>query len=136
MEFTTKVAIAVADDLAVWQKLNVVAFLTSGIVGETDGITGEEYKDASGRRYSALCVQPAVILKTNRERLATFLQRANNRGVRAAVYIEDMFETGHDAANRQTVARYETVTLPLVGIGVRADKKEVDKVFKGAKLHD
>ena len=33
MEFTTKVAIVVADDLKVWQKLNVVAFLTSGMIG-------------------------------------------------------------------------------------------------------
>ena len=136
MEFTTKLAIVVAEDLAVWQKLNVIAFLTSGIVGEADGIIGEEYSDASGRRYSALCIQPAVILKSTRERLSTFLQRANNRGIRAAVYIEDMFGSGHDAANRMTVAQYESEALPLVGIGIRADRKEVDKVFKGAKLHD
>ena len=136
MEFSTKFAIVVADDLAVWQKLNVIAFLTSGVVGETDGIIGEEYCDASGRRYCALCIQPAVILKSTRERLSTFLQRAHNRGLRAAVYIEDMFDSGHDAANRLTVAKYETEALPLVGIGIRAERKEVDKVFKGAKLHD
>ena len=136
MEFATKMAIVVAEDLVVWQKLNVVAFLTSGIIGESDGIIGEEYKDASGQRYSPLCIQPAVILKTTRERLVTFLKRANNRGVRAAVYIEDMFSTGHDAANRLTVTQYETESLPLVGIGIRADKKQVDKVFKGAKLHN
>ena len=136
MEFATKFAIVVAEDLAVWQKLNVIAFLTSGVVGETAGIIGEEYSDASGKRYSALCIQPAVILKSSRERLSTFLQRANNRGVRAAVYIEDMFESGHDAANRMTVARYETDALPLVGLAIRAERKEVDKVFKGAKLHD
>jgi hypothetical protein len=33
MTFDTKIAIVVRDDLAVWQKLNVTAFLTSGIVG-------------------------------------------------------------------------------------------------------
>jgi hypothetical protein len=31
--FETKIAIIVRDDLAVWQKLNVTAFLTSGIAG-------------------------------------------------------------------------------------------------------
>ena len=136
MEFNTKLAIVVAEDLAVWQKLNVIAFLTSGIIGENSDIIGEEYVDASGRHYSPLCIQPAVILKSSRDRLSTFLERAHKRGVRAAVYIEDMFATGHDAANRTTVAQYETQRLPLVGIGVRAERKEVDKVFKGAKLHD
>jgi hypothetical protein len=136
MEFVSKLAIVVAEDLAVWQKLNVIAFLTSGIVGENTGIVGEEYVDGSGRSYSALCVQPAVILKSSRGRLSTFLERANRRGVRAAVYIEDMFATGHDAANRMTVEAYQTHELPLVGIGIRADRKEVDKIFKGAKLHD
>ena len=37
MEFTTKIAIVVAEDLAVWQKLNVVAFMTSGIIAATEG---------------------------------------------------------------------------------------------------
>ena len=136
MEFPTKFAIVVAEDLEVWQKLNVVTFLASGVVGETADIIGEAYKDASGKSYAPLCIQPAVILKATRSRLSTFLKRANSRGVRAAIYIQDMFETGHDAANRLTVVRYETDALPLVGIAIRADKKEVDKIFKGAKLHD
>lgn len=101
----------------------------------TEGIIGKAYEDASGQRYSSLCIQPTVILEAPRQRLVTFLKRANSRGVRIAVYIEDMFATGHDAANRSTVARYETEALPLIGLGVRAEKKQVDKVFKGAKLH-
>ena len=44
--FDTKIASVVRDDLAVWQKLNVTAFLTSGIVGATDGLLGEPYEDA------------------------------------------------------------------------------------------
>lgn len=136
MEFSTKIAIVVAEDLPVWQKLNVVAFLTSGIMNESGDITGDEYEDATGASYSPLCIQPVVVLKSTRERLSTFLQRADSRGVRVAIYIEDMFATGHDEANRQTVLQYATEDLPLVGIGVRADKKVVDKVFKGAKLHD
>ncbi|TQV87169.1 DUF2000 family protein [Aliikangiella coralliicola] len=136
MEFSTKFAIAVADDLASWQKLNVVAFLTSGVIGDTNDIIGGEYKDASDRQYSSLCIQPIVVLKSTRARLSTFLQRANSRDVSSAIYIEDMFKTGHDAANRETVLQYETDALPLVGMAVRAEKKLVDKIFKGAKLHD
>ena len=136
MEFSTKVAIVVAEDLLVWQKLNVVSFLTSGVIGQVKGLLGEAYEDGSGTRYAPLCVQPVVVLKSGRERLKTYLDRANRRGVEAALYIEDMFATGHDAANRETVSRYQTAELPLVGIGLRADRKEVDKIFKGAKLHD
>ncbi len=136
MEFSTKVAIVVAEDLLVWQKLNVVSFLTSGVIGQVEGLMGEAYEDGSGTQYAPLCVQPVVVLKAGRDRLKTFLDRANRRSVKAALYIEDMFATGHDDANRETVLRYQTADLPLVGIGIRADRKAVDKIFKGAKLHD
>ena len=36
--FDTKIAIVVREDLAVWQKLNVTAFLTSGVVGSDTGL--------------------------------------------------------------------------------------------------
>ncbi|MEM7800639.1 MAG: DUF2000 family protein [Chloroflexota bacterium] len=136
MEFSTKIAIVVADDLASWQKMNVVAFLTSGVISKTEGIMGEPYVDGSGKTYHSLCIQPIVVLKASREKLPTFLARAERREVPAAIYIEDMFVTGHDAANRETVTRYASEDLPLVGIAIRAERKEVDKIFKGAKLHD
>ncbi|MFK7802091.1 MAG: DUF2000 family protein [Anaerolineae bacterium] len=136
MEFTTKIAIVVADDLASWQKFNVVAFLTSGIIGQAENIMGEEYVDGSGQMYHPLCTQPMIILKASRAKLPTFLARAERRDIKPAVYIEDMFSTGHDSANRETVANYATADLPLVGLAIRADRKEVDKIFKGAKMHE
>lgn len=136
MNFDTKIAIVVAGDLAMWQKLNVVAFLTSGVMGATENIMGEPYVDAAGQTYNALCVQPMVVLKADRAKLPTFLARAERRGVKAAIYIEDMFATGHDAANRETVKGYVSAELPLVGIAIRAERKTVDKIFKGAKLHE
>lgn len=136
MEFDTKFAIVLADDLPQWRKLNVVAFLTSGVLSEDDAAVGEAYRDASDTTYLPLCIQPIVILKATRERLRTFLGRANSRGIRPAIYIQDMFETGHDAANRATVARYPSTELPLVGLALRGPRRDVDKIFKGAKLHD
>ena len=136
MTFTTKIAIVVAENLATWQKLNVVAFLTSGIISQTENIIGEPYVDGSGQTYHPLCIQPIVVLKANRAKLPTFLARAERRGAKSAIYIEDMFHTGHDAANRATVTEYATADLPLVGIAIRAPRKEVDKIFKGAKLHE
>ncbi len=38
--FDTKIAIVVREDLATWQKLNVTAFLTSGVVDATEGLSG------------------------------------------------------------------------------------------------
>jgi hypothetical protein len=43
--FDTKIAIVVREDLATWQKLNVTAFLTSGIIGANEGLLGERYED-------------------------------------------------------------------------------------------
>ena len=136
MEFDTKVAIVVAEDLESWQKLNVVSFLSTGIAGQFPEIIGEVYVDKSEQEYWSLSIQPAMILKAPREKLQTILQRTKSRQIGAALYIEDMFETGHDAANRESVRNYETDNLPVVGIGIRADKKIVDKVLKGARLHE
>ena len=35
MRFESKIAVVLAEDLAVWQKLNVTAFLASGIAART-----------------------------------------------------------------------------------------------------
>ncbi|KJY81449.1 hypothetical protein TW81_18000 [Vibrio galatheae] len=136
MQFDTKFVIVVAEDLANWQKLNVVSFLSGGVTASPIVNTGDRYRDASGCEYLSLCVQPIVVLKATREKLATFIQRANREQSEVAVFIQDMFESGHDEANRETVSQYSTDALPLVGIAMCGEKKRVDKVFKGAKLHD
>jgi hypothetical protein len=135
MHFTTKIAIVVADDLASWQKLNVVSFLTSGVIGATENLIGQPYIDASQCRYLPLCIQPVIILQAPRAKLNLMLTRANRREIPVAVFIEDMFRTEHDSANRATVTQYQSEALPLVGMAIRAEAKAVDKVVKGAKLH-
>jgi len=46
-----------------------------------------------------------------------------------------MFVTGHDAANRATVRQYRPETMNIVGLALREDKKAVDKITKGARMH-
>ena len=46
-----------------------------------------------------------------------------------------MFSSGHDKANRETVSQYPSDELPIVGLAIRGEKKIVDKLTKGAKLH-
>lgn len=135
MEFDTKIALVVRDDLELWQKLNVIAFLTSGIIGNTDDIMGADYVDADGHCYHPLAIQPVIVLAASTDELQRTRRRAADRGVKLAVYIEDMFATGHDQANRATVAQHQSESLPLVGLAMRSEKKVVDKITKGLKLH-
>ena len=58
MRFDTKIAIAVRQDLAVWQKLNVTAFLATAIAGADHALVGETYRDASGNLYLPMSRQP------------------------------------------------------------------------------
>ena len=75
------------------------------------------------------------MLATSGDKLHTIYKRALDRGVDFSLYIEDMFATGHDAANRETVKKYAPEDMPVVGIALREDKKLVDKITKGAKMH-
>ena len=133
--FETKIAIVVRDDLLVWQKLNVTAFLTSGVLGADASLLGERYEDAGGRTYRPLIIQPMIVLTTDLPGLSRIHGRALSRDVDMAIYIEDMFSTGHDAANRSAVKRYDTEELNLVGLAIRDYRKVVDKITKGAKMH-
>lgn len=133
--FTTKIALVVRDDLQVWQKLNVTAFLMSGVVGAAPEIIGEPYMDAGGNRYSSLSVQPVIVLAADQPTLSTIHRRALERGVRHALYIEEMFATGHDAANREVFAQHGPETAKVVGLALREERKLVDKITKGARMH-
>ena len=54
VRFDTKIAIAVRADLQQWQKLNVTAFLASGIAASTGEVIGKPYEDDSGNSYLEL----------------------------------------------------------------------------------
>ncbi|AVH40271.1 DUF2000 family protein [Agrobacterium tumefaciens] len=133
--FDTKIAVILRDDLAVWQKLNVTAFLMSGIVAQTKEIIGEPYRDGAGNVYNPLSIQPIVVMATDQEALRKIHQRSLERDVTASLYIEEMFATGHDVANRQVFSEFSPENAKVVGMALRADRKIVDKITKGAKLH-
>lgn len=133
--FDTKIAIVLRDDLAPWQALNVTAFLTSGIVAQHPAIIGEPYRDAAGHVYNPLTIQPIVVLAADQETLRTVHRRSLERQVTTSAYVEEMFSTGHDAANREVFSQFSPETAKLVGIALRAEKKITDKITKGAKMH-
>jgi hypothetical protein len=135
VQFDTKLAVVLRDDLAVWQKTNVTAFLVSGIAGTVPGIVGEPYRDASGNEYLPMFVQPVLVYEADAPALRRAYERAMTRGVELAVYTHGLFETGHDEANRAVVAAVPAEDLDLVGIAFRAERKVVDKVVDRLRLH-
>ncbi len=135
MKFDTKIAVVLREDLAVWQKLNVTAFAISGIAATVPGITGEAYEDASGQRYLPMLVQPVMVFAATTADIRAAYERAMAAGAKLAVYTEDLFKTGFDAANRAAVKAVAGADLNLVGIALREDKKIADKILKGLKLH-
>jgi hypothetical protein len=135
MRFDTKIAIAVAEDLAAWQKLNVTAFLASAVAGGVQGLIGERYEDGSGHTYLPMFRQPVLIYAADAQALGRVRRQATDRGMDVAVYIEEMFKTGHDEANRAAVRAVTAEELPLVGVAMHGPKSAVDKVLKGLRLH-
>ena len=133
--FDTKIAIVLREDLAVWQKLNVTAFLVSGIVAQFPAVIGEPYRDADGNLYNPMSIQPVIVLSADQAGLSAIHRRALERGVTASLYIEEMFATGHDAANRAVFAEFGPDSAKVVGLALRADRKLADKIIKGAKMH-
>ncbi|MBN8873230.1 MAG: DUF2000 family protein [Rhodospirillales bacterium] len=133
--FDTKVAVLVQEDLAVWQKLNVTAFLASGIAGAAPEAMGEPYVDAAGRSYARLLGQPILVFAADAGQLLQAWRSGIARGLTQAVYVRAMFSTGHDAANRAAFLAEPTDAPDLVGVALRGPKKDVDRATKGARLH-
>jgi hypothetical protein len=135
MQFDTKIAVILRDDLAVWQKTNVTAFLVSGIAGTVPGVVGRPYTDASGNEYLPMSVQPVLVYETGGAALRRAYERAMSRGVTQAVYTSELFATAYDEANRAAVAAVEAQDLDLVGIAFRAERRTVDKIVDKLRFH-
>lgn len=128
------------DDLLPWQRLNVTAFLVSGIAGLPD-VLGEPYEDASGRRYLPMLRQPVLVFQAARDQLRAAYEGAAARAaaepdaMALSIYTAELFATPHDAANRAAVRAVASDALDLVGLAVRGRKKPIDKLTKGLTLH-
>jgi hypothetical protein len=135
-QFDTKVAVVVRDDLATWQRLNVTAFLMSGLTAQAGPqAIGEEYIDGENRSYLPLLVQPVLVFESAAGKLKTVRERAERRGVAIAIYTREMFSTGNDEDNRAAVRAVPTDRLDLVGIALRAPHRDADAILRGLSRH-
>lgn len=126
----------VRSELAVWQKLNITAFLASGIAHATDTVMGKRYEDAAGQDYLALFREPVVCFTADAGALTRTHARALSRAVPTALYTADMFASGNDVDNRAAVRAVPVDDLDLVGLAVYGPRGIIDKITKGLKLHD
>lgn len=133
--FDTKIAFIVRNDLPTWQRLNVVAFLATGIASAVPEVIGQPYIDAQGRQYGSISGQPMLIFEASRDELQKVHRKGLERELCIIPYIYAMFTTGHDEANREVFKAEDAGNMDFVGIAIQGPKKDVDKVLKGLTLH-
>lgn len=135
VRFDTKIAVLLRGDLETWQRLNVTAFLVSGLGSRLPELVGEPYEDADGVPYLPMFRQPVLVFEGDKETLRAAHERALRRALPRAVFTSDLFATGNDRDNRAAVRAVGTADLDLVGIAVHGPRNAVDKVVKGARMH-
>ncbi|AXI87631.1 DUF2000 family protein [Streptomyces griseoincarnatus] len=133
--FDTKIAVLLREDLEPWQRLNVTAFLVSGLGTQLPELIGQPYEDADGVPYLPMFRQPVLVFQGAKEVLRAAHERALSRALPRSVFTSDLFATGHDDANRAAVRAVPTTDLDLVGLAVHGPRNAVDKVLKGARMH-
>lgn len=131
--FDTKIAVLLRDDLATWQRLNVTAFLVSGLASPS--LLGEPYVDADDTRYLPMFGQPVLVFQGSAEVLAMAHQRALGRNMMMSIFTAELFTTGNDVDNRAAVRAVPRDKLDLVGLAFVGQRNAADKVLKGASLH-
>ncbi|MEU8027151.1 DUF2000 domain-containing protein [Streptomyces sp. NPDC049099] len=135
IRFDTKIAVLLREDLEPWQRLNVTAFLVSGLGSQVPEVVGEPYEDGDGVSYLPMFRQPVLVLEGTKETLKAAHGRALGRALPRAVFTSDLFATGNDRDNRTAVRAVPTAGLDLVGLAVYGPRNGVDKVLKGARMH-
>ncbi|MFF3608124.1 DUF2000 family protein [Streptomyces sp. NPDC002463] len=135
VRFDTKIAVLLREDLETWQRLNVTAFLVSGLGTQLPEVIGEPYADADGTPYLPMFRQPVLVFEGTKETLTAAHGRALSRALPRAVFTTDLFATGNDRDNRAAVRAVGTGQLDLAGIAVYGPRNAVDKVLKGAGMH-
>ncbi|MDW4907869.1 DUF2000 domain-containing protein [Streptomyces sp. ADMS] len=135
VRFDTKIAVVLREDLEHWQRLNVTAFLVSGLGTTVPEVIGEPYEDADGTPYLPMFRQPVLVFEATKETLTAAHGRAVSRSLPCSVFTSDLFGTGNDRDNRAAVRAVGAGELDVVGVAVYGPRNAVDKVVKGSRMH-
>ncbi|OLT16367.1 hypothetical protein BJF80_07340 [Serinicoccus sp. CUA-874] len=63
---------------------------------------GQDDVDADGQTYLAILGMPVLVFEASAHTLRAARERAVRRGLPLAVYLDDIFATGHDAATARS----------------------------------
>lgn len=134
--YDNKIAIVVANDLTIWQKLNVTTFLASSVAIAFPEIHGKPLVNISGRSYLPFLKQPVMIYKSDNDvQLKRVFLRAKDRNLHIGIYTRELFATKNEEENLIAIAKHTDEEMDLVGIIIYGENKKVDKAFDGLKLH-
>ena len=126
IRFDTKIAVLLRDDLPVWQRLNVTAFLVSGLAATRPELVGAPYEDADGTQYLPMFRQPVLVFEGSKEFMSVAHSRALTRGIPVSVFTSELFATGNDRDNRAAVRAVKQAELDLVGLALYGPKNAVE----------
>ncbi|MGW2277653.1 DUF2000 family protein [Streptomyces sp. NPDC001770] len=135
VRFDNKIAVLLREDLETWQRLNVTAFLVSGLGTVAPEVVGEPYEDADRTPYMPMFRQPVLVFEGTKEVLTAAHRRVLSRALPRSLFTSDLFATGNDRDNRAAVRAVGADALDLVGLAVYGPRNAVDKVLKGARMH-
>src|SRR5699024_2465606 len=103
VRFHPKIAVVLSDDLQVWQRLNMKAFLVSGNGGDIPEVIGDRYSDADDADYLPMYRHAVLVFAASQDVLVTCHQRALARPMPLSVFTTDLFTSHNDRDNRAAV---------------------------------
>ena len=136
-ESNVEIVIIVRDDLKTWQKLNITAFLASGVAIEFPELHGRHLVTASGNSYLPFFKQPVLVYKADDiNQMQRIFKRAKERQLKIGIYGSQLFNTMNEQDNLDETARHTDDEQDLVGLAIYGDSKKVSKAIDGLKFHD
>jgi hypothetical protein len=110
IRFDTKLAVLLRDDLPTWQRLNVTAFLVSGIAATNPELVGEPYEDADGTEYLPMFRQPVLVFEGSKEFMAVAHGRALGREIPVSVFTSDLLPPATTATTARRLRRVRAIS--------------------------
>lgn len=124
-----KIAIAISDHLLIEQKLQVVAFLTSGLVAQHSDVMGAPYEDFEGNLFSPVMKCYPHIHCVDEMAIGNMHHRAISQSIMITVFVEEWFGMADDEARRAIFQHFDPNTVNVVGMAIYAPRDTVAQVL-------
>lgn len=96
---------------------------------------GNDFIDASNVRYLGMLCYPVIIYKADPGKLRNLYQKAVTRGLHIEIYTKKLFETMNETDNLSAISQFREDEQDYVDLVFYGDRRHIDKVLKGQKLH-